>query len=264
MSHLPTLLTICAAEPVNVQLSKTIRGVEALGVSSVGEMNQQRITAFGQQQVDELISYKSTQSQCAEVWGISAYSPPPLESAEIQPYSRPMRGNICLFSQQGQLPEIHEKDRFQVGEQWPVSCTDQERAFCLLLERIRKLWEEGRPDHEIRLALIADYAGRLDRLGAHNFIFWDGEFLFAYSSLDKGLSPLAYQHSKTDKFCLNSAFPLQVKAAEECEIVLVGDQASLGSDAELITSGSVFCFRAGKLYDRCDPVNFWSDFDLAQ
>jgi hypothetical protein len=114
------------------------------------------------------------------------------------------------------------------------------------------------------LALIADYAGRLDRLGAHNFIFWDGEFLFAYSSLDEGLPPLAYQHSKTDKFCLNSALQLQVKAAEECEIVLVGDQSSLGADAELITSGSVFCFRAGKLHDRCDPVNFWSDSDLAQ
>ena len=254
----PHLFTVFSSAPVQVQIDGPVE-FAALGISTICEMNTQRFTAMGVEEVACLTAMYTEGGvlgrQKAEVWGVGLYPNEPIEAADLQPFVRPQRGNPCLFQMAGDLSGIDDNERFPVGDQWPVSCTDQERAFCLLQERIRKLWREGRPDQEMRLALVADYSGRLDKLGMHNFIHWDGEFLFAYSSLNGGLEPLGFQMF-TGQAEVTGALPLTITADPDTQILIVANR-SLIESSQNISAGQVACFARGELVDTCDPVSFW-------
>lgn len=260
MSGSPHILTILASSPVQIQMDITDSDIDALGINLVTEMNPQRYTAHGKEEVAGLTAFLAQNSPACDICSLALYIEPPLEAVEIQPFSRPMKGHHCFFSQQGELPEIHNRDLYAIGQQWPVSCTDQERAFCVLLERVLTLWQEGRPDHETRLALMADYAARLDRLGAHNFKYWDGDFLFAYRSEKDEFAPISYCQLQGERFEFGDKHRFLVTSDYETEIVVVGDPALINHEAsECLAAGSVACFQSGKLIDLCEPVTFWTD-----
>lgn len=254
----PRFLSVYSAEPVRVKASLASEPL-ALGVSTLCDSSLQRLTWMsGEGRANSLLATEAIQ-QPLQLWGMALYSEvAPLEAVEIQPYSRPQRGVPSLFLMQGDLPGIADNERFPVGEQWPLSCTDQERAFCLLQERIRKLWSEGRPDAEMRLALIADYAGRLHRLGPHSFIYSDGEFLFAYSALEGSEEPLAFIQENSALSRLTGEVLLDVNAEACCRRLIIGSRSLLPEGAEVIGPGSTLCFSQGQLLERCDPVDFWA------
>ncbi|MAY41178.1 MULTISPECIES: class II glutamine amidotransferase [unclassified Neptuniibacter] len=275
MDSSPLLFTIQSSAPVKVEFDleqgllnnssiSSPFNCQALGISSISEMNPQRYTAMGRSEVEGLMQLHQKNgflSKCSsDLWAVTFYPDEPIEAADIQPYSRPQRGSNCVFSMSGELPGIHDGERFPIGDQWPLSCNDQERAFCLLQERTRKLWKEGRPDHEMRLALMADHAGRLDKLGLHNFIHWDGEMLFAYSSLNEGLEPLVYKQISGRSIQLKGELPLTITAEENADTLIVASR-SLLNEGEMISPGSVLCFANGIYVDRCDPVTFWNTQD---
>jgi len=62
----------------------------------------------------------------------------------------------------------------------PVGETDSEIAFCGLMERTALLWEDHPPSPEARLQTVARYAAELRELGPANFLYSDGELLFAH------------------------------------------------------------------------------------
>jgi len=253
---MPLSLTLATAEPVNVKLEGDLP-FRALGVSTICESNLQRHTAMDTASVQALMTYLNQTTALAQIWAGAFYPEQPVEAVDIQPYSRAQRGLPCLFSQVGELPEISDIKRFPVADQLPLSCTDQERAFCLLQERIRKLWVEGRPDAEVKLALLADYAGRLDRLGKHHFSYWDGELLFAYSGDDSLADPLAYQLFSEQNFCLKNDLSISFDSTAKVDGVLVGNRSFLGDEATVIKAGTTLCFKSGQLFEQCEPVSFW-------
>lgn len=222
------------------------------------ESNPQRWTAIGAEAVIRGVRGRSGLIEPTELWGCALYQEEPLEAVELQPFHRPQRGLSCMFSMSGELPGLDDHERFPLGDQWPLSCTDQERAFCLLQERMRKLWSEGRPDAEMRLAMVSDYAGRLNRLGGHSFIHWDGEMMFAYSAEQGEEEPLAYLSLRRSRFALNEAVELVAESEEEVDMLLVAHQSLLPEEAVPIEPGSSLCFRQARLVDQCDPVRFWS------
>ncbi|PIE25250.1 MAG: hypothetical protein CSA60_01175 [Neptuniibacter caesariensis] len=249
-------LALCSERPVTVTPYSELKNV-ALGVSSLCDSNLHRWTAWGESQSRKLLDTGVTLQHEASIWSLAMYPQLPDEAVDIQPFCRPQRGQPCLFMLSGDLPGIVDNERYPVGDQWPLSCTDQERAFCLLQERMRKLWGEGRPDSEMRLALIADYAGRLERLGQHQFIYWDGEMLFVYSSVecDDGLAYISLQAWKD---VADLPVQLAIQADAEVQGVIVGHRSLLPAKASLIGAGSTLCFMQGNLAGSCDPVDFWS------
>ncbi|MGH1461539.1 MAG: class II glutamine amidotransferase [Neptuniibacter sp.] len=256
----PQILTILASSPVDIQLDLSGSSLSAVGINSICEMNQQRFTAFYPDEIESATKFFAGQTHKAEVFSLALYPEPPLEPVEIQPYSRPMKGQHCFFSQQGELPEIHNRDIYSIGQHWPVSCTDQERAFCVLLERMLTLWQEGSPDQESRLALVSDYAARLDRLGAHNFKYWDGNHLYAFSSQTDQLPPLKYFESTGSAFefedeCIGR---LAIKSEIATDLTVIGNLDFMQNNCfQAIPAGAVACFTGGKLSDCCEQVNFW-------
>jgi len=98
-----------------------------------------------------------------------------------QPFVREMGGNWHCFAHNGDLPGIETAmpaapDRFR-----PVGETDSELAFCALLELLRPLWS-GRewPSLESRREVVEGLAEQLRELGPANFLYCDGDALFAH------------------------------------------------------------------------------------
>ncbi len=102
--------------------------------------------------------------------------------ANTQPFARELGGRSHVFAHNGRLDDIESRhagewDRFQ-----PIGETDSEIAFCILLERLSKLWLGCvEPSLEARCAVVERFAADMRQLGPANFIYADGSTLFAHA-----------------------------------------------------------------------------------
>jgi len=101
--------------------------------------------------------------------------------ANTQPFVRELAGRIHVFAHNGNLPGIKRSVGLAFEQFRPVGVTDSEHAFCALLERIRGLWASmGQPSLKDRLSLVSRFAADLRQLGPANFLYADGDTLFAH------------------------------------------------------------------------------------
>jgi len=102
--------------------------------------------------------------------------------ANTQPFTRELAGRRHLFAHNGNLPGIFADGSFNHERFHPVGETDSEVAFCVLLQRLSALWiEPARPPTlEARLTVVSSFARELRTFGPANFLYADGEVLFAH------------------------------------------------------------------------------------
>jgi glutamine amidotransferase len=99
-----------------------------------------------------------------------------------QPFVRELGGRMHVFAHNGDLDRAGLAAMFRGDGFRPVGDTDSELAFCILMERMVEDWRRGpaAPPPERRQAVVADFASELRRLGPANFLYADGELLFAH------------------------------------------------------------------------------------
>ncbi|MEO8337065.1 MAG: class II glutamine amidotransferase [bacterium] len=97
-----------------------------------------------------------------------------------QPFARELGGRLHVFAHNGMLPGIEDDPRFSTRRFRRIGDTDSEHAFCALLDRIAPLWQHGAPSLEARIAEIGALAAALRVLGPANFIYTDGDAVFAH------------------------------------------------------------------------------------
>lgn len=98
-----------------------------------------------------------------------------------QPFVRELGGRTHVFAHNGDLPGIADKQTMPLGTYRPVGQTDSEHAFCALLARLRPLWNDrSTPPLDARLQVLAAFAADLRALGPANFLYADGDALFAH------------------------------------------------------------------------------------
>ncbi|NIA26773.1 MAG: class II glutamine amidotransferase [Desulfobulbaceae bacterium] len=99
-----------------------------------------------------------------------------------QPFGRELGGHRHIFAHNGHVPDVKEHASFRLGAYHPIGETDSDHAFCALLERIRPLWceQDGTPDLASRLDVVTGFARELGELGPANFLYCDGDTLFAH------------------------------------------------------------------------------------
>ncbi len=102
--------------------------------------------------------------------------------SNTQPFVRELAGRTHVFAHNGHLPGIAQDARFVLQHFHPVGQTDSEHAFCALTDRLLVLWRSSSaaPSIDARLALVTTFAADLRELGPANFLFADGEVLFAH------------------------------------------------------------------------------------
>lgn len=103
-----------------------------------------------------------------------------------QPFERELGGRIHLFAHNGMLPGIERDRRFRARWTRPVGDTDSEHAFCALIDRLRPLWDRGVPSLQHRLEEVAAFAADLRTLGPANFLYSDGDVIFAHGHRRRG------------------------------------------------------------------------------
>jgi glutamine amidotransferase len=97
-----------------------------------------------------------------------------------QPFTRELGGQTHVFAHNGMLPGIEGDVRFPARRFQRIGDTDSEHAFCALVERLSPLWAGGLPSLDDRLAVIAGFAAELRTLGPANFLYADGDAVFAH------------------------------------------------------------------------------------
>ncbi len=100
--------------------------------------------------------------------------------ANTQPFVRELGGRMHVFAHNGMLPDIDHAFDSPERRFRPVGETDSEVAFCALLNRLEHLWRREPPAVAERLAVVKRFAAELRELGPANFLYSDGEVLFAH------------------------------------------------------------------------------------
>jgi glutamine amidotransferase len=102
--------------------------------------------------------------------------------SNTQPFARELSERMHVFAHNGDLPGIERSKKLAFDRYRPVGTTDSEHAFCALLERVLELWDptSAPPPLRERLSVISDFAADLRKLGPANFLYADGEILFAH------------------------------------------------------------------------------------
>lgn len=104
-----------------------------------------------------------------------------------QPFARELAGRMHLFAHNGWLPGIFDTPRFRSDRYLPVGETDSEQAFCALLQRMSDIWQRPGdiPPLEARLSIVSSFAEELRSLGPANFLYSDGDAMFAHGDRRK-------------------------------------------------------------------------------
>ncbi len=175
-----------------------------------------------------------------------------------QPFIRELGGKWHTFAHNGDLRGLDKDARFRVGAFRPVGETDSEMAFCALLERLRPLWRDGCPGLPERLEIVTRFAGELRELGPANFLYNDGDTLFAhghrrYQSDGTIRAPGLWRLARhCDAGGELNAQGLSIAAPGEQEILLLAS-VPLSNEAWLpLAEGSVLAARRGRLVAPAD------------
>ncbi len=101
--------------------------------------------------------------------------------ANTQPFMRELGGRTHVFAHNGDLPGIEQSGSLVPGAHRAIGQTDSEHAFCALLGRMAVLWGGPTPPPlDGRRAAVAAFAAELRALGPANFLYADGDVLFAH------------------------------------------------------------------------------------
>ena len=112
-----------------------------------------------------------------------------------QPFVRELGGVMHVFAHNGNLDNRRLQERLALGFHRPVGDTDSEYAFCVLLGRLTDLWlrASGVPPFSQRMSVVAAFADEIRGLGPANFLYADGDTLFAHGHkrmhAEQGLRP---------------------------------------------------------------------------
>lgn len=99
-----------------------------------------------------------------------------------QPFARELGGRWHAFAHNGDVGDLADDPAFASRRFRPVGDTDSERLFCALLERLAGPWQDGTlPPLADRRRVVEDFAAALRGRGPSNFVYTDGDALFAHA-----------------------------------------------------------------------------------
>lgn len=182
-----------------------------------------------------------------------------------QPFIRELGGRAHLFAHNGMLAGIEGDARFATRRFLPIGETDSEHAFCALLERIAAIGDGTRalPSLERRLQVVTAFAGLARTLGPANFLYSDGDVVFAHGDRRTNAAGLVTPPG-LHMLCRSCTGPgdvgpelvgMSIAPEHEQEVALVAS-VPLSSEAwQPLREGEVVVLRDGKLIARTSAAS---------
>lgn len=97
------------------------------------------------------------------------------------PFVRELWGRYFVFAHNGDLKDFSPELN---GPYQPVGSTDSERAFCYILQELRRRFDDALPTLPQLSAAIGELAAEIATHGTFNMMLSDGSALFAHCSTD--------------------------------------------------------------------------------
>jgi glutamine amidotransferase len=98
------------------------------------------------------------------------------------PFRRVLGGQTHVFAHNGTLDRIDKVVHKSALTYLPIGETDSELAFCLLLSRLKPLYaRDEAPPLDLRFDTFLSVCDEMANLGSSNFLYYDGEVLFAHA-----------------------------------------------------------------------------------
>ncbi len=98
------------------------------------------------------------------------------------PFRRALGRRIHLFAHNGTLTRIEQIVDEAALRYLPIGKTDSELAFCTLLSRLEPHYDRDEtPSLQTRFDVFSEVCEEMKMLGPSNFLYYDGEVLFAHS-----------------------------------------------------------------------------------
>ena len=157
-----------------------------------------------------------------------------------QPFQRELGGRTHIFAHNGMLPEIEADPRFEARWARPVGETDSEHAFCALIDRLRPLWNARVPTLQERFDVAVQFANDLRTLGPANFLYSDGDAIFAHGHRRK------HDAGAIEPPGLHVLCRRCVEAAEQ-EVVLLASVPLTDERWRPLVEGEVIAVRDGRI-----------------
>lgn len=181
----------------------------------------------------------------------------PRHLRNTQPFTRELGGKTHAFAHNGMLQGIEADPRFPTRRFLRIGDTDSEHAFCSLLEDLESLWANGQPPLEDRLGVVARFAARLRTLGPANFLYTDGDAIFAHGHRRRddtgeirppGLHVLCRRCSAHDDGPPLAGISLEPD--HEQEVALVASVPLTKEPWEALREGELVVLREGRIAQR--------------
>lgn len=98
------------------------------------------------------------------------------------PFRRVLGRHTHVFAHNGTLDRIDKAVDKSALAYSPIGETDSELAFCLLLSRLKSFYVRNeRPSISQRFDVFLNVCEEMSELGSSNFLYYDGEVLFAHA-----------------------------------------------------------------------------------
>jgi predicted glutamine amidotransferase len=138
-----------------------------------------------------------------------------VELKNTQPFVREMGGCIHTFAHNGDLKGHELVFEKSDGPYEAIGDTDSEGAFLHLLNRLRPIWQNGRPSLKRLLPEVRRFADEVAELGPANFLYSDGVYLFAHGNRrlqpDGSLRPPGLYVLDRECPCLNMSVGVELR-----------------------------------------------------
>ncbi|MBW4612670.1 MAG: class II glutamine amidotransferase [Desmonostoc vinosum HA7617-LM4] len=95
------------------------------------------------------------------------------------PFRRELWGRYWVFAHNGNLPDFRHHS---MGFYQAVGNTDSEKAFCLMLETLRKCFPQGKPPLKELYLILRKITQEIAQIGVFNYLLSDGEHFFTHCS----------------------------------------------------------------------------------
>src|SRR5688572_16656897 len=100
----------------------------------------------------------------------------PVNLGNTHPFVRELWGRHFTFAHNGTVRGVR---KFSTGRFMPIGSTDSEHAFCVMMDRLQRLFPKGYPDPSDLAHAVARLGKELGKNGTFNFLLADGKQLFA-------------------------------------------------------------------------------------
>jgi predicted glutamine amidotransferase len=166
-----------------------------------------------------------------------------------------------VFAHNGNLEIAPLRDRFPLGVARPLGETDSEHAFCALLARLAELWlaRTGPPPLADRVAVVAAFAAELRSLGPANFLYCDGDALFAHGHArmhgaegirPPGLHSLCRRCVEPSEATSAAGLSIELSAGEQHVVLFASVPLTAEPGWQPLAAGELVVARAGLVVDR--------------